>query len=132
MPAAAWRTAAGEVMDNNWVVRDPGALRHKILIQIVTAPFGQDGVGSNPTTFATTYAEITVTGGSREDETLGRQKAVENYEIWIRYIPGLTAFMQIYWVAEQKTLVQTDTPTDPDQRKNWLILHAKETSRQNF
>jgi SPP1 family predicted phage head-tail adaptor len=104
-----------------------GELKDLIDIVNVTAPYDLTGAGTVVSTFARNVrAKISPLGGSLNEETQQIQVFSQTYNIWIRYLTGVTAFQQIEWSGTR--LVMTGPPEDFGR---WLLIHAEErTSRK--
>lgn len=104
-----------------------GELRDTIAILNVTAPYDANGAGTVVSTFASNVrAKVSPLGGDLREETQEHQQYTQRYDIWIRYLKGVTAFQQLDWGGTR--LIQTGPPEDFGR---WLLLHAEErTSRR--
>lgn len=89
----------------------------------VRGPFNATtGVGVKVSTFDTGHACIRDLGGALDAPIQQNRSQAHEYEVWYRYIDGLTGLMQIVWGA--KTLVITGTPqkvVDAQGRRVWLM-----------
>ncbi len=85
-------------------------------------------VSQNVQTFARPWAKITQVGsGELGFESQEERSQRLQWEIWIRYLDGVSGLMQIVWKG--RTLVQTGTPqlvTDLNNRR-WWVMMAQET-----
>lgn len=103
-------------------------LREKIVFQTATGAKNIRGGRVTLVTYATAWARITEGGGGIETETQAVQAQVQSFEIWTRWIEGVTGFMQILWGS--RILVQTEPPQkviDSRNRQWWLITAEEKT-----
>jgi len=105
-----------------------GEMKDLIKILNVTAPYSVNGEGTLVSEFmANVRAKVEPLGGNMLDETQQTQAYSQAYNIWIRYVSGVTPFQQIEW--QSKRLVMTGPP---EKISNWLLLHAEERTSREF
>jgi len=105
-----------------------GELREYIKIYNVTVPYDGESEGTLTTIKARAWAKITPLAGGLNETTLQEQTSTQGFDVWIRYISGVTAFQQIIWGS--KRLVQTGPPEEFDRYgvnngKDWILLHTQ-------
>lgn len=99
-------------------------MRHRIRIDAVEPPYDSRGIGTFVSTLATVWARISPQGGSAQNISQEERSSTESFEIWIRYLAGVTAHHQITWGSRK--LVITEPPRDFDLRHKWLQIQAEE------
>jgi head-tail adaptor len=104
-------------------------LTERIDILEVAAPYDIDGSGTKTATFAAgIWAKVEPLAGGLTDTTQQEQTARQPYNIWIRYIDGVTPFQQLDWGGDR--LVMT-APPEEIVSSRWILIHAEQrTSRK--
>ena len=82
-------------------------------------------------TYTTAYARITELGGFLETETMELQAANQRYDIWTRYIAGVTAFMQILWGTKALVILAPPVKVIDGEGRQWLQISAEEKTESN-
>lgn len=101
-----------------------GELKEVIDILDVRGPFDINSVGTQVSIFAGGIrAKIVPLGGDLLDSTQDTQTSCQDYNVWIRYRSGVTAFQQIAW--GERRLQMTGPPEEISSRR-WLLIHAEE------
>jgi len=97
-----------------------GEFRELIDILNVGSPYSVDGSGTVISTFKSSIAAVVnPLGGKRDVETQQIQKFSQSYDIWIRYISGVTSFQQIVW-DDLRMIMRAP----PEKIGNFLLIHA--------
>ncbi len=112
-------------------MREPTAqeLTELITIRNVVKPFDGHGEGTLSEDVIRVRARVQAQGGSMQGDTQEQQISIQPYDIAIRYVRGLTAFMQIEWNG--KILVITGPPYDPWNTRRWLLINAEHTTEHS-
>ncbi len=98
-------------------------LREKVIIRSMTETRGADGsVIETPATFATVWARIIPLSGNENFVAQGIDASVV-YDIWTRYIAGVTPQMNILWGSRTLTI---QSVRNYDERRRWLVIAATE------
>ena len=99
-------------------------LRHRITIRTMTDSQGADGSAIEvPATYATARARMIPLSGSEEDVAHGITASVV-FEVWIRYLAGVTSKMDFTCDGRTFTI---DSVRNWDEKGRWLIIRATET-----
>jgi head-tail adaptor len=103
-------------------------LTERINIIEVGAPFDLDGVGTKTATLATgIWAKVDPLAGGTTDTTQQRITARQPYNIWVRYLEGVTAFQQIEYDGD--VLIMT-APPEEIVSDTWLLIHAEQRTHK--
>lgn len=108
-------------------------LIEKILFMNTEPPYAAvSREATETTTFATAWARITETGGTKDNVDQEHQSQTKTFEIWCRYIDGVTAWMQISWGT--RTLTLTGPPQKVVDRNNrrWMLIQATEITERSI
>jgi SPP1 family predicted phage head-tail adaptor len=98
-------------------------LRHLITIQTMTDSQAADGEAiETASTFSRAWARISPRSGSEDYLAQGITASVV-YDIWIRYVSGVTPKMQILW--GDRTL-NIESARNFDALNRWLVIAATE------
>jgi len=109
--------------ENEFPVFDPGALRHKLVIEQPGSSQGASGAAINAwATFATVRAKVEPLGGT---ETLGAGafNPEASHRITIRYLSGLTPDMRINWNGRYFDIANVNNVLE---RGRWMVISARE------
>jgi head-tail adaptor len=99
----------------------------------VGAPFDASSkIGVVISTFASAWARITDLGGSMDAEDMQHPTQIQGFEIWCRYIEGLTGFMQISWGTRSLTITGPPQKTADMHGRMWWIIRAEEVKEQSL
>lgn len=104
-------------------------LRERLTFQNVTAgPYSAVARTSQTVmNFRTCYARIIQQGGGElAIDTQQSQSSASNYEIWIRFVEGITGFMQIAWGARTLTISEPPQKFIDSNGRRWWIIQARE------
>lgn len=80
-------------------------------------------------TYRTVRARVTTLNADITEDTKTSTVARSTYEIWIRYLTGITMDMRVYWGT--KVLTLTSLPVE-QVRRQWMSFTAEELTYQEF
>lgn len=100
-----------------------GELKERITFQKI------DTLENVVSTLCTVYARVTPLSARISGDTETSTQCTAEYEIWIRYLTGITQDMRVIWGS--KTLTLTSMPTE-QVRKQWMMFTAEEITYQEF
>jgi SPP1 family predicted phage head-tail adaptor len=108
-------------------------LRERITLVTVTAPYNVQGQGSEFKTFrADIKAKFEPLGGGSLESTQQTQEYSQDWNVWIRYIKGVTAFMQVIWQTKNDRQLIFTAPPEEMENRQWLLLHCQEIIGKHF
>lgn len=110
---------------NSAAMKPPTArdCNHLVTFRTMTETRGADGsVIETPTTFSKAWARITPLSGSENYVAQGISASVV-YEIWCRYVDGITASMDILWGSREFSIESVRTYNEANR---WLVITATE------
>lgn len=106
-------------------------LNELITFQTATGAKLLSGGRATLTTFTTAYARIREIGGFLETETMQLQAQNQRYDVWTRWIDGITGFMQIAWGAKILVIVAPPVKVIDSEGRRWWQIIAEEKQESN-
>ena len=102
----------------------------------VKPPFdASSGVGTEDSplgVFADAWAAIADLGGTVDPIDQETQSQVQDFEIWTRYIDGLTGFHQILWGSRRLVIKGSPQKAIDAQGRPWWTMRAQEQTERSF
>jgi head-tail adaptor len=89
-------------------------------------------LAESSTFYASAYARITEGTGSVTNEDQQHQSQSQEFEIWTRYIVGITAFMEIQWGTRTLTIADTPQKVLDKHNRPWLLIRAEEVIERSL
>ncbi len=113
----------------------PQELNQHIQFINVKAPFdASSGVGTedSPLIAFDAWAAIADLGGDVEATDQQTQSQVQQFEIWSRYIDGLTGFHQILWGPKRLVIKGSPQKVMDAQGRPWHTMRAQEQTERSL
>ena len=111
----------------------PHEMKEYVSFVNVTAPFDASSkAGTAGTTFATAWVKIEDQGGQMDAEDMQHQTQLQGFEIWCRYIDGLTGFMQIHWGSRILIITGPPQKTMDSKGRLWWLIAAQEITEHEL
>lgn len=102
-------------------------LRERITLTVPKVPFNVQEQGTSFKTFRSNIpAKFEPLGGAEVESTQETKEFSQDYNVWIRYIKGVTPFMQVQWQSKNNRELVFTAPPEEMQNRRWILLHCQE------
>ncbi|MFA5388067.1 MAG: head-tail adaptor protein [Candidatus Paceibacterota bacterium] len=102
-------------------------LRERVTLIIPKVPYNVQGPGTDFKTFRSNIpAKFEPLGGNAVESTQETTEFAQDYNVWIRYIRGVTPFMQVTWASKNNRQLTFTAAPEEMENKRWLLLHCQE------
>jgi len=108
-------------------------LRERVKLVTIKTPVSVNGIGTVDAVFRTNLpAKFEPLGGNQLEASQEAQEFAQDYNVWIRYIKGVTPFMQVIWLTKNNRQLTFTAPPEEMENKRWLLLHCQDIIGKKF